>query len=175
MEHLDTLKQQLKTERPIPWDLLPDINLYMDQVLSYLPRQLIAFDEKEKLTSAMVNNYSKEKLLPRAQGKHYTRDHLAHLTAISALKQVLSVKEIQTLLTALGEGRDARKLYEEFCTVLDGALSGTADRLSEDVETPEALATLALTLALDSYAARLACTRLLTLLEPPASKKEKGK
>ena len=41
-----------------------DIALYMDQLISYMPRQLIHFDENEALTSAMVNNYIKDGLVP---------------------------------------------------------------------------------------------------------------
>ena len=56
MEELKRLKEKLEQERPAAWDELPDIALYMDQLISYMPRQLIRFDEEEQLTSAMVNN-----------------------------------------------------------------------------------------------------------------------
>ena len=42
------------------WKELPDIGLYMDQLISYMPRQLIHYGEGESLTSAMVNNYIKD-------------------------------------------------------------------------------------------------------------------
>lgn len=76
----------------------------MDQLISYMPRQLIHYGEGEALTSAMVNNYIKDGALPRADGKRYSRTHLAYLTAICALKQVLSVKDAGALL-ALPPGR----------------------------------------------------------------------
>ena len=60
MEELLDLKQRLEGQRPASWQELPDIALYMDQIISYMPRQLIHFDEGEALTSAMVNNYIKE-------------------------------------------------------------------------------------------------------------------
>lgn len=47
---------------------LPDIGLYMDQLISYMPRQLIHYGEGEALTSAMVNNYIKDGALPRPTG-----------------------------------------------------------------------------------------------------------
>ena len=59
MEELLDLKQRLERERPANWRELPDIALYMDQIISYLPRQLNHFDDSEALTSAMVNNYIK--------------------------------------------------------------------------------------------------------------------
>ncbi|NCB05771.1 MAG: DUF1836 domain-containing protein, partial [Clostridia bacterium] len=97
----------------------------MDQVISYLPRQLIRFDEGERLTSAMVNNYSKEGLFPRAEGKKYGRNHLARLTAICALKQVLSVRELKTLLSLpeTDDNSGGEEFYSRFCAVLDNALT----------------------------------------------------
>ena len=71
MEEFLELKRRMEGERPVPWTQLPDIALYMDQIISFMPRQLIHFDESEALTSAMVNNYIKDGLVPRAEGKRY--------------------------------------------------------------------------------------------------------
>lgn len=158
------LKKRLEQERPAPWDMLPDISLYMDQLIAYMPRQLIRFEESEKLTSAMVNNYIKDGLLPRADGKRYGQTHLAYLTAICALKQVLSVKEMKTLIQSGSEGRDPELLYVHFCKELDEALNLTAQTLDENTR-QEDLARLAFRLALRSYADKLACERILTLLQ----------
>ena len=108
MEELEELKNRLEQQRPAPWEALPDLNLYMDQVIGYMPRQLIRYGEEEWLTSAMVNNYIKDGLLPRAEGKRYSRTHLAYLTAICALKQVLPVKDAGMLVGEhTGEGAQA--------------------------------------------------------------------
>ena len=64
MEDLTELRQRLRTQRPVAWEQLPDFALYMDQVLSYMDRQVIRFDEDDGLTSAMVNNYTKSGLVP---------------------------------------------------------------------------------------------------------------
>ena len=69
MQDLDSLLEQLYSQRPAAWDHLPDFALYMDQVLSYMDRQVIRFDEADGLTAAMVNNYTKSGLVPRANGK----------------------------------------------------------------------------------------------------------
>lgn len=178
MEELLELKERLNTERPAAWEALPDLALYMDQIIAYMPRQLIRFGESENLTSAMVNNYIKDGLLPRAEGKRYGQTHLAYLTAICALKQVLSVKEMKTLIQHGAEGRDPERLYNHFCRELDSALKETAGELDEN-QGKEDLARMALGLALRSYADKLACERILTLLqpeEPPAEdKKQKNK
>lgn len=177
MEELRELKGRLNQERPAPWEALPDIALYMDQIISYLPRQLIRYDESENLTSAMVNNYIKDGLLPRADGKRYGQTHLAYLTAICALKQVLSVKEMKTLIRDGLQGREPQRVYDYFCRALDKALNDTAKELDEEIE-PENLSRLALELALRSYADRLACQRILSLLqekEEVSEEKKSGK
>lgn len=170
----EELRRRLSAERPVQWDNLPDISLYMDQVISYLPRQLIRFGQEEKLTSAMVNNYSKEGLLPRAEGKKYGRTHLAYLTAICALKQVLSVRECKALLSLADDAADGRDFYARFCAVLDTALTETADKLARD-DGAEGLPELALELALSSYASKLACQRILNLLHENEPKPQKGR
>ena len=65
MDALQDLKDRMEQERPACWGDLPDIDLYMDQLISYMPRQLIRFDDRNALTSAMVNNYIKDGLVPR--------------------------------------------------------------------------------------------------------------
>lgn len=180
MDELKELKERLKSQRPVEWESLPDLNLYMDQVVGYMPRQLIQYEEAENLTSAMVNNYIKDGLLPRAEGKRYSRVHLAYLTAICALKQVLSVKDAG-MLAAPGEGEAAEEVYRRFREKLDTALLTTADRLDETRGEDE-LTELALELALQSYADRLACLRVIDLIrknqpapegKPKKTKKEK--
>lgn len=59
VEEIRELKERLERERPVEWEAFPDIGLYMDQLISYMPRQLIHYGEGESLTSAMVNNYIK--------------------------------------------------------------------------------------------------------------------
>ena len=135
MEELEQLKQRMEQERPVGWDELPDLALYMDQLISYMPRQLIRFDEEEQLTSAMVNNYIKDELVPRAEGKRYSKSHLAFLTAVCALKKVLSVKDMGLLLDEVRAGREPQELYAEFAQTLDGALDKVACTL--DADTPE--------------------------------------
>ncbi len=177
MEELEELKERMSGERPVDWDQFPDLGLYMDQIISYLPRQLIHYGSGDLLTPAMVNNYIKDGLLPRADGKRYSRVHLAYLTAISVLKQVLSVRETSLLLSEGGKLKagDPHVLYDYFCRELDTALTETAEGLP--VEGTEAdLPRLALGLALRSYADRLACQRVLSILAqkcPPVQKPDR--
>ena len=175
MEELLDLKSRMEQERPTPWEELPDLALYMDQIISYMPRQLIRFDDGEALTSAMVNNYIKDGLVPRAEGKRYGPVHLGYLTAVCALKKVLPVRDIGVLLSAgQASGKDSQALYGYFCGALDRALADTAQAIDPDAQ-PSDLARMALDLALRSYADQLACTRILDILQPPEERGKKGR
>ena len=175
MEELLDLKSRMERERPAAWAELPDISLYMDQLISYMPRQLIRFHNGEDLTSAMVNNYIKDGLVPRAEGKRYGPVHLGYLTAVSALKKVLSVRDTGTLIAAgKATGKNDQELYAYFCQALDRALTDTAQTIDGEARR-EDLARMALDLALRSYANQLACARLLSILQPAGSKEKKSK
>ena len=173
MEDLRELQERMRTERPAPWDALPDLALYMDQVVGYMSRQLIGSSEEDKLTSAMVNNYIKDGLVPRAEGKRYGPIHLGYLTAVVALKQVLSVRDIGALM---GAGRALEKSppeqYAYFRDALDRALTDTARAIDPEAG-PSDLAKLALDFAVRSYANQLACQRILSVLRPQEEKKRK--
>ena len=180
MHDLNELRQRLQTQRPVPWDQLPDFALYMDQVLSYMDRQVIRFGEDDALTAAMVNNYTKSGLVPRAEGKKYSREHLAYLTAICVLKRVLSAKDIDLLLREeLRDDRQVEEGYAAFCASLDNALNLTADEMA-DRTGEDSLADSAIHFALLSYAAGVASSRYVAALrerqeaEPPG-KGKKGK
>lgn len=163
MEELAQLKQQLTEQRPDSWDDLPDIPLYMDQVVGYLARQMVNTGEGDALTSAMINNYIKDGLVERANGKKYGQEHLAYLTAIAALKQVMSVREMKVLTTVGREMRAPEKQYEYFCKYLDQAMSDAAHRLDENTADHD-LPKLVLDLAMRSYANMLACHQALAIL-----------
>jgi len=182
MDEMKDLKQRLSEHRPQPWDAMPDLGLYMDQIIAYMSRQMIHYGEAEGLTSAMVNNYIKDGMLPRAEGKRYSRIHLGYLTAICALKKVLSVKNTSRLILTGSEGHEPEPLYAHFLQSLDGALTETAESLDASIPDKD-LPSLALNLALRSYANQLACERILDIIDlqrqevtrPTSEKKESKK
>lgn len=163
------------------WDQLPDFSLYMDQVLSYMDRQVIRFDGDDGLTAAMVNNYTKSGLAPRAEGKKYGREHLAYFTAICVLKRVMSTRDMDLLIREELQDRPVREGYGAFCQSLDKALNITAGELAARLGDQElddaALADAAIHFSLLSYAAGVAGSRCVALLRerkaPPKGKKEK--
>ena len=157
------LQERLRQQRPVEWDQLPDFALYMDQVLSYMDRQVIRFDGDDGLTAAMVNNYTKSGLVPRAEGKKYSREHLAYLTAICVLKQVLSAKDIDLLIRESVQGNQSvEEGYVGFCEGLDRALNVVAEEIEKRDNV--SMAYEAIHFALVSYAAGLACNRYIALL-----------
>ena len=164
MEDLSAFRQQLETLRPAEWEKLPDFSLYMDQVLSYMERQTIRLDESDVLTPSMVNNYTKNALMPRAEGKKYSRDHLAYLTFICILKQVMSVRDMDLLIrTELAGDRPVEDGYRAFLDSLDGALSATAGEMAA-YENTDSLADAAVHFGLLSYAAGLVSRRYVAQL-----------
>ena len=162
-KELRQLKERMGAERPISWPEFPEIKLYKDQILSYMERQLINFDDNSQITSAMLNNYIKDKLLPSADGKKYLREHLAGFTEICVLKQVLTVRDTGLLLQQELEGSSHETFYEKFRGILDVALARTSERIEQNLEF-EALSDMALRLAVSSYCDKLAAERMLEII-----------
>ena len=180
MEEILDLKRRLQEQRPASWENLQDISLYMDQVLSLMSRQTIHFDEEDHLTAAMVNNYIKDGVAPRAEGKRYNKTHLAYLTMICVLKQVLPVKDV-ALLTSRGmESKSVQDSYDRFCAELSSALNNAADQMPAELE-EDGLAETAMSFALLSYAFGLSARRMTEILraaeegESPARRERKSR
>lgn len=100
------------------WDALPDIDLYMDQVVSVVTKYLdvpsttIGF--ARPVTSSMINNYVKLGIIPAPNKKKYSRIHLAYLLIVCTLKQTLDMSTIQQIIPVdLDEGT-VRKTYDSF-------------------------------------------------------------
>lgn len=103
---------------------LPPIDLYMDQVPTYIEEQLrplVSADEK-LLTSSMVNNYVKQHVLPTPRRKRYGREHVARLIAICLLKRTFSIGDIQRLLDAQAATHELGTAYDFFCTTVEESL-----------------------------------------------------
>ena len=182
MNDLTDLQARLREQRPVAWEQLPDFSLYMDQVLSYMDRQVIRFDGDDGLTAAMVNNYTKSGLAPRAEGKKYGREHLAYFTVICILKRVMSTRDMDLLIREELQGdRSVADGYAAFRQSLDKALNITAGELAARAGDEElddaALADAAIHFALLSYAAGVAGSRCVALLRdrkgPAKGKKKK--
>ena len=85
---------------------IPDIPLYMDQITSFMDAKLETckrHPDDKILTKTMINNYTKNKLIPPPEKKKYSRDHLLLLIYVYYLKDFLQISDIQTLLQPLEE------------------------------------------------------------------------
>mgnify|MGYP002626503344 CR=1 FL=1 len=106
----------IRRYRPIQWEQIPDLGLYMDQVITFITRMYEPLYGEEihgYLSPSMINNYVKSKLIPRPTGKKYSREQIALLTMIVALKQTSSMEDIRRMLS-LKESETVEGLYETF-------------------------------------------------------------
>lgn len=99
------IKEWIKLDYIIPEDI-PSIELYMDQVTTFMDSQLNKNkrrDNDKTLTKTMINNYTKNSLLPPPEKKKYTKNHIYMLIYIYYLKNFLSISDIHQLLTPMLE------------------------------------------------------------------------
>ena len=104
-------------------DDIPNIDLYMDQVTTFMESQLASskrYPDDKILTKTMINNYAKNHLLPSPEKKRYSREHLLMLIFIYYFKNILSINDIETLLDPITEkyfkssdGRNLSYIYNE--------------------------------------------------------------
>ncbi|MBE5997687.1 MAG: DUF1836 domain-containing protein [Lachnospiraceae bacterium] len=103
-QRLRDILSQINSMDYIEPDAIPDIPLYMDQVTTFMDKELASckrYPEDKLLTKTMINNYTKNDLLPPPEKKKYSKDHLYLLTFIYYLKSFLSIGDIQKILHPL--------------------------------------------------------------------------
>ena len=84
--------------------MLPDLDLYVDQITTFLTRHLaktILFEDDKIMTKTMINNYTKNHLLPPPDKKKYSRDHILLMIFIYYFKNFLPISDIKTILGPL--------------------------------------------------------------------------
>lgn len=94
------IEEWIKPDYIDPEDI-PSIDLYMDQITTFMDKQLQGnkrYEEDKIMTKTMINNYSKNALLPPSDKKKYSKDHIILLIYIYYLKNFLSINDIQALL-----------------------------------------------------------------------------
>jgi len=169
--------EEIEKYSAVEWDRLPEIYLYMDQVLTYMDKQLCLFERNENtslLTSSMINNYVKDGVLPRPEQKKYSRDHLALLMVICMLKQVLSIQDVSSLLKTLLEDASKSEMYGRFCEAQSSALKEVCERVKTTATQGEAeLTRLAIELSIEANARRTASERILSELSTAAENRKR--
>ena len=120
-------------------DVIPNIDLYMDQVTTFMNDHMKSskrYEDDKILTKTMINNYAKNELLPPPLKKKYSKEHVMVLIFIYYFKNILSIKDIETLLKPITENYfhtdkelSFTDLYEEVCSLEKSRI----DHLKEDI------------------------------------------
>lgn len=120
-------------------DEIPNIDLYMDQVTTFMNDHMKSskrYEDDKILTKTMINNYAKNELLPPPLKKKYSKEHVMVLIFIYYFKNILSIKDIETLLKPITENYfhtdkelSFTDLYEEVCSLEKSRI----DHLKKDI------------------------------------------
>lgn len=119
----------LNSLQHITSDEIPDIDLYMDQVLTFMDTHLSEtrrYESDKVLTKTMINNYAKNRILPAPVAKKYKKDHMIYLIFIYYLKNILSISDIQTMFSLI------RSLYPEGSSEI--SMPDAYDRIVESMK-----------------------------------------
>lgn len=178
---------------------LPNIDLYMDQVTTFMEDQLASTKRHEDdkiLTKTMINNYAKNKLLPPPEKKRYSKEHLLMLIFIYYFKNILSINDIQTLLTPITEkyfksmtDKDLTYIYEEVFSMEKGQIENLQKDLlrsynaaqdtfhDADEDDKEFLKTFSFIclLSFDVYMKKMLIEHLIDGMTPPETGKKSKK
>lgn len=114
------------------WSELPQFDLYMDQVVSFINQMLkpLNFDE---LTPAMINNYVKSGLIHAPQKKKYSQQQVARLILIAILKSVFSISDIAKGFKLVIKPDKGAQSYDYFVTVFTKAIHDVVGNFQQEV------------------------------------------
>lgn len=110
------------------WNELPNIDLYIDQLVTLLEQYLSGYikndNEKDEkiVTKTMINNYVKQNVIKPPINKKYNKEHVASLFVIFVIKQVYSINDIKKLISLAIETSPIEQAYNRFCSELEKAI-----------------------------------------------------
>lgn len=143
-ERLQDLFAYLDRQTHVQPEEIPNIDLYMDQVTTFMEEHLKntrRYEEDKVLTKTMINNYAKNNLLPSPEKKRYSKEHLLVLIFIYYFKNILSISDIQTLLGPLTDkyfksmdDMDLTAIYNEVFSMEKGQIESLQKELLERYE-----------------------------------------
>jgi len=114
-------KQLAEDSVVVGYDKIPEIDLYMDQLTTFTDDKLKTYKRKADdkiLTKTMINNYSKDKLIPPSLNKKYSRTHMALMLMVYQLKNVMAINDIGMLIESLGvDESNVKAFYETFTEI----------------------------------------------------------
>ena len=140
-ERLKHLMDCLDRQTHVKPEQIPDIDLYMDQVTTFMEEHLKdtrRYPDDKVLTKTMINNYAKNNLLPPPVKKKYSKDHMLMLIFIYYFKSLLAFNDIETLFAPITSKHfsgcssklSLEDIYREVFTLEDGEMKN----LKADVE-----------------------------------------
>lgn len=100
------------------WEDFPDIDLYMDQLVSLGNRYLIELSTNQ-ITASMVNSYVKKGLITRPVKKKYQRQHIAELLMVSLFKAVYSLESVKQVIQQIFAEESAQSAYNNFAALFN--------------------------------------------------------
>ena len=114
------------------WEELPIIDLYMDQIITYLDNSLCNIIKSNDIeinnkiiTKTMINNYVKQNIIPPPINKKYNKIHIAELIVICILKEVYSISDIKKLIDLALYTADIHVAYNRFCSYFESCIKST--------------------------------------------------
>lgn len=128
---------EIRAYRCPRWKDWPAIDLYMDQVISLIEDSISLFYEDlpaKSVTSTMINNYVKQKIIVPSNNKKYQREHLAYLYVLFLLKPVLSLTDISNGISFMQNNQTNEETYNLFCDELEAALAMAFDVNEHPIE-----------------------------------------
>lgn len=141
---LESILESLSGMEYVKSSEIPNIDLYMDQVLTFMNghlQKVKRYEDDKILTKTMINNYAKNHLLPAPDKKKYSKEHVLVLMFIYYFKNILSIGDIQSILNPLtdryfAKGRELNleKIYEEVFSLEKEQIEQLKSSLTRDYE-----------------------------------------
>ncbi|MBQ5590725.1 MAG: DUF1836 domain-containing protein [Clostridia bacterium] len=118
LAELENCKSVFNMAKLPTWDEMPKLELYMDQVVVLLNDYLGYVSKinpfEKSVTSSMINNYVKMKIIPAPRKKKYSRIHLSRLIVICSLKRSINISDICKMLPECDDEAENKRVYDAF-------------------------------------------------------------
>ena len=122
---------------------VPDIDLYIDQMVSCLNSELSLYAKNGEgpITKGIVSNYTKHKMIPGPEGKRYTKDHCIFMLLVYYLKGCFSMDQVQRLMkpilsnydSAWDDNVDMQAYYKEILAAVRKPEEDFSEQLQERI------------------------------------------
>ena len=146
------------------WDELPEIDLYMDQVVALMEKYMSFHktDENTKIiTNSMINNYVKLGIMPAPVKKKYSREHIAYLIIICCLKQALPISDIKDFIEIRVKRTSIEETLNFFSDLYDSVFGKKYSQ--KDKGQDEMFADTALYMAMGSSSSKYIASQIVEL------------